>query len=79
VELRPNERIVLYTDGVIEAGAPEDELGVGGLTEVLASLPPDASAAQTVTSVETAIAEHDEGPARDDVAMLVVRASGTRR
>lgn len=77
VELRPREQIVLYTDGVIEAGAPEDELGVGGLTELLAGLPLEATAAQTVATVEAAIADRGEGPARDDVAMLVVGASDT--
>jgi len=75
VELRPGEKIVLYTDGVIEAGAPADELGVDGLTEVLAGLPADSTAAQTVSAVEAAVQDRGGGPARDDVAMLVVRAS----
>ena len=69
---------MLYTDGVIEAGAPEDELGVEGLTEVLrrrAARRPRA--AQTVAAVEAAVGDRGEGAARDDVAMLVVRAGGT--
>jgi len=66
---------VLYTDGVIEAGVPADELGVDGLTEVLAGLPADSTAAQTVSAVEAAVQDRGGGPARDDVAMLVVRAS----
>ncbi len=77
VELQPGELLVLYTDGVIEAGAPEDELGVRGLTELLEGLSEEASAAQTVAAVEAGIADRGEGSARDDVAMLVVRAGGT--
>jgi serine phosphatase RsbU (regulator of sigma subunit) len=72
--LRPGERIVLYTDGVIEAGAPGNELDVKGLTELLTGLPPQATAAQTVAAVEAGVADRVESPGRDDVAMLVVRA-----
>ena len=75
VELRHGEQIVLYTDGVIEAGVPANEMGVHGLTDVLAGLSPGGTAAQTVAAVEAAVGERGEGPARDDVAMLVVRAS----
>jgi len=71
VELRPGERLVLYTDGVIEAGAPDDELGQEGLAEILARAP-QGRAADTVSVIDMAVVSR--APARDDVAVLVVRA-----
>ena len=72
VELRPGERLVLYTDGVVEVGAPADELGQEGLAKILATAP-QGRAADTVSAIDMAVVSR-AAPARDDVAVLVVRA-----
>ena len=35
VTMKPGKRLFLYTDGVVEAGVPNNELGVSGLTLLL--------------------------------------------
>jgi len=71
-ELRPGERLVLYTDGVTEAGAPDDELGEEGLVELLSQMA-EGSSASTVASIERAVVSRTAAPPRDDIAVLVLR------
>lgn len=71
IHLRPGERLVLYTDGVVEAGAPAAELGDEGLVELLADTT-GHSARATAAAIEAAALSRDKGPPRDDVAVLVV-------
>ena len=73
IELLPGERLVLYTDGVVEAGAPHHGLSEEGLVELLREAPGQSSAA-TVRAIEAAVAGGAGGPPRDDVAVLVLRA-----
>jgi serine phosphatase RsbU (regulator of sigma subunit) len=72
VELAPGDGILLYTDGVIEAGRPLTQLGEEGLAEALAAARP-ASAAEAVDVAETVAIEVQDGPVRDDIALLAVR------
>ena len=72
VELRPGDGILLYTDGVIEAGRPVTQLGEEGLAEALAAARP-ATAAEAVDIAETIAIETQEGPVRDDIALVAVR------
>jgi serine phosphatase RsbU (regulator of sigma subunit) len=72
VELAPGDGILLYTDGVIEAGRPFAQLGEEGLAEALAAARP-ASAADAVDVAETVAIEAQDGPVRDDIALLAVR------
>ncbi len=78
IELLPGERLVLYTDGVVEAGSPHHDLAEEGLVELLEGAP-NAGSAATVTAIERAVAGRTAGPPRDDIAVLVLRADpGTK-
>jgi serine phosphatase RsbU (regulator of sigma subunit)/anti-sigma regulatory factor (Ser/Thr protein kinase) len=75
--LLPGETLVLYTDGVVEARAPDGSFADGLLEAVLHRChgqPADAIAA----SVESAMLEFQGGHPRDDMAVLVVSAPGPR-
>ncbi len=75
--LMPGETLVLYTDGVIEARAPDGSFADGLLEAVLSRThgqPADAVAA----AVEAAMLEFQGGHPRDDMAVLVIRAPGPR-
>lgn len=77
VDLAPGERLVLYTDGVVEAGAPDAELGEDGLAGLLAATA-GQTAADTVAAIERAVLSHTSAPPRDDIAVLVVRPEPER-
>ena len=74
-ELRAGDALVLYTDGITEARAPERMLGPEDLLRALAALP-DGSAQRIVEHL-AALAVGKEGtPPRDDIALLALRAKG---
>jgi serine phosphatase RsbU (regulator of sigma subunit) len=72
VELAPGDGILLYTDGVIEAGRPVTQLGEEGLADALAAARP-VTAAEAVDIAETIAIETQDGPVRDDIALVAVR------
>ncbi|HKP89560.1 MAG TPA: GAF domain-containing SpoIIE family protein phosphatase [Thermoleophilaceae bacterium] len=72
VDLAEGDTILLYTDGVIEAGRPVGQLGEEGLAEALEQARP-ASAAEAVDVAETIAIEVQDGPVRDDIALVAVR------
>lgn len=72
VELAPGERLVLYTDGVLDADRSR-ELTEDAFAEVLGREAALGSAADTVRAVERAVIPGGDEPGRDDVALLVVR------
>jgi serine phosphatase RsbU (regulator of sigma subunit) len=74
VELGRGDALVLYTDGVTEAGAPRAALGEEGLVELLAGHA-GRSADEIAGAVEARVGELDEGLPRDDVAVLVLRVA----
>ena len=76
VTLAPGDRLILFTDGFIEAKSAEGEVFGENRLETslleLASLPSDALAAQVVEDVERFAA----GKLDDDLTMLVVEFEG---
>jgi phosphoserine phosphatase RsbU/P len=72
VELARGEAIVLYTDGVTEAGRPVTLLGEEGLARALSAARP-ATAAEAVDVAEAVAIEAQDGPVRDDIALVAVR------
>jgi len=73
IELRPGDKLVFVTDGVIEARVAGRMLGVDGLERLLARTGSDDAVA-TGERIEHAIL--GEGAPRDDIAVLVLRATG---
>ena len=71
-ELAPGDTILLYTDGVTEAGAPLRVWTPEELVEVVAG-GTGGSAQQLVDHVADAALRDLAGPPRDDVAMLALR------
>jgi PAS domain S-box-containing protein len=71
LELEPGAALVLYTDGVIEAGKPRGAFGVEGLGALL-----QACAGQTASEiaerVDSAVVGLERDPS-DDVAVLVLK------
>jgi len=72
VELQPDDRIILYTDGISEAFNSRGEmLGVKGVQEIVpqtSALP----AEKMKQGVLDAVAAWRNGPPTDDVSLLLV-------
>jgi serine phosphatase RsbU (regulator of sigma subunit) len=68
--LAPGDILVLYTDGVTEAGGGDGGLGEDGLAEVVSGGDGLAPAA-LLSRIEAAVAER--GSVRDDIALLAAR------
>jgi PAS domain S-box-containing protein len=75
VLLEPGDAVVLYTDGVTDAAAPERILGVQDLCGALAS-----AAGEPADEIAAALERHallgTSGHARDDIAIVVLRYAG---
>jgi serine phosphatase RsbU (regulator of sigma subunit) len=73
LDLEPGDAFVLCTDGVIEGTRGGGPLGERGLVEVLGQC--DSSSADTIADAVMSAAHAEGVPARDDVAVLVLRRS----
>lgn len=74
-DLAPGDTLVLYTDGITEARAPERVLESEELQAALRSVHPPT--AQRIVEHLAALAVGKEGtPPRDDIAVLALRARG---
>jgi sigma-B regulation protein RsbU (phosphoserine phosphatase) len=72
-ELHPEEKLVFFTDGVIEARAGRDFYGEECLVKLLTASP-SATAAQTATAIEADVVAFQNGFPCDDIAIVVVHA-----
>ena len=70
--LQPGETLLLYTDGVSEAGRSMGPLGEEGVVE-LCRRAPELGLAGLLEHVERAALERAEGKLRDDIALLAAR------
>jgi serine phosphatase RsbU (regulator of sigma subunit)/PAS domain-containing protein len=75
VHMMAGETLLLYTDGVTEAGAPWAALGDDGLHE-LCRRARSLYLPQLLGHIETVAVEHAGGSARDDIALLGFRLAG---
>ena len=74
-ELAPGDVALFYTDGVTEARRGRDLFGESRLRELLATSA-GLGPAQLAERVERAADDFSDGPLRDDVAIVAVRAVG---
>jgi PAS domain S-box-containing protein len=72
VELHAGETLLLYTDGVPEAGRSSQPLGEHGLLELCVQAP-SLTLASLLEHIERAALQHAEGRLRDDIALLALR------
>jgi serine phosphatase RsbU (regulator of sigma subunit) len=73
-ELRPGETLLLYTDGVPEAGRSSNQLGEQGLLR-LCTQAPNLTLTGLLGYIEQSALEHTDGQLRDDIALLALRLS----
>jgi serine phosphatase RsbU (regulator of sigma subunit) len=69
--LKPRDLMLLYTDGVTEAGPREAPFGQGGLSALIRGLA-GRTPEQIVDAVEQAVVGAQVGEPRDDIALLAL-------
>jgi serine phosphatase RsbU (regulator of sigma subunit) len=72
VDLAPGDVLLLYTDGVTEAGPVGEEIGEDGLARILSTLV-GQTPEQIVAAVESAAVAAQDGQPRDDIALVALR------
>jgi hypothetical protein len=77
--LEPGDRLLLYTDGVVQArGADDEEFGVDRLADLAErSTAADLPAPETLRRLSQAVIEHQYGPPADDATILLMEWSRT--
>ncbi len=69
--LDEGDKLLLYSDGVLEAAAPDgDEFGRGGIERALP--PAHAPASAVAASIVDAVRRHADGARADDLTVLVI-------
>ncbi len=69
IKLHPSDRIFLYTDGIVDAGAPDDTLGLVGLEQILQQSCA-ASLADQVGLVMSDVTDRNAGKLGDDTTLV---------
>ncbi len=75
--LAPGETLLLYTDGVPDAGHSETGLGEGGLVELCRGVA-HAGVASLLAQIERAALDCAGGKPRDDIALLGIELASAR-
>lgn len=77
-QLEPGDNVLLYTDGVTEARAPDGTFfGDQRLTDlIIRNLAAGLPAAETMRRVVRALLEHQQGNLRDDASLILVQWPG---
>ena len=73
LRLRPGDSLLLYTDGLTDAGAPDRVLGPEDLAWILADA--RGRSAAGIAEHVRAVAVPDAPTRQDDIAMLVIQAN----
>ena len=73
--LRAGETLLLYTDGVTEAGRSAEQLGERGLRELCESAP-QLALTGLLEHIERAAVARAGGSLHDDIALLALRLTG---
>ncbi len=78
-QLEPDDAVLLYTDGVVEARTPDGELfGLDRLADLLErEAASGRSAEEVLRRLVLAVLEHQAGGLRDDATLLLVQWTGT--
>jgi len=78
-QLEPDDAVLLYTDGVVEARTPDGELfGLDRLADLLErEAASGRSAEEVLRRLVRAVLEHQAGGLRDDATLLLVQWTGT--
>jgi serine phosphatase RsbU (regulator of sigma subunit) len=78
-QLEPNDAVLLYTDGVVEARTPDGELfGLDRLADLLEREAASGQPAEELLRrLVRAVLEHQAGGLRDDATLLLVQWTGT--
>jgi sigma-B regulation protein RsbU (phosphoserine phosphatase) len=76
--LHPGDVMLLYTDGVTEAGSRDRPLGEHGLRALISGLT-SREPEQIVDAVEQAVVGAQTGEPRDDIALLALTVTHTDR
>ena len=71
-ELRLGQTLLLYTDGVLEAGRPGEQLGESGL-RAICTRAPELSLTELLEEIEREALERASGALHDDIALLGLR------
>jgi serine phosphatase RsbU (regulator of sigma subunit) len=74
IVIEPGDAIIAYTDGVLDAGAPDRLLQTSALAEVAAANA-GGSSAELAEALERLALDVSDGSPRDDIAVLVLRRS----
>ncbi len=78
VELRPDETLLLYTDGLPEAGRAGSELDEPSLLALCAEAAREDTLEEVLEHVERGALVHADGRLRDDIALLALRIAPER-